>query len=87
MNLTEEQKAAVAKAWAKIMQVVRKVADELKRRFIAFGKYLVRVFIGACMKSDRLRPRALIYLHTKNRRIKRKQFKWLVKTAFGGRTA
>lgn len=81
--MTDKTKAGLIEFWEKI----KKVVYELVNRIKAFIKKFIVVFIHYCLENETLKPRARIYLQTKNRRIKRKQFKWLVKTAFGGRTA
>ncbi|MDH6674700.1 hypothetical protein M2277_005397 [Paenibacillus sp. LBL] len=81
--MTEETKAEIMAFW----QRIKKVVYELITRIKAFIKKIIMDFVHYCLEYETLKSKARIYLQTKNRRIKRKQFKWLVKAVFGGRMA
>lgn len=81
--MTDETKAGIMAFW----QRIKKIVYDLINRIKAFIKKFVTDFVQCCLGYETLKSRARIYLQTKNRRIKRKQFKWLVKGVFGGRTA
>lgn len=70
-------------AWERIKEWAFRIVQEIKKYVRVLVNALKKLFITLCLQSDKLRPRALIYLRTKNRRIKRKQFKWLIRE-FGG---
>lgn len=63
----DRMKKVFSNMWSKIKEFIRSFLRTLKVQFIK-----------ACLKSEKLETRARIYLKTKNRRIKKKQFKWLV---------
>lgn len=79
--MTEERAREI---WDIIRQVAIRTYNELRRLFRLVVTAMKNAFINYCLARRELRTKAVIYLKTKNRRIKRKQFKRLIKTVFGG---
>ncbi|MOA53713.1 hypothetical protein D3C78_1772120 [compost metagenome] len=80
--MTPEQAQSILKEF---QPIIDKVSDWLTNLLTAireavksFVDGFKSAFITACLQSDEHKKKAQIYLRTKNRRIKRKQFKLLL---------
>lgn len=69
--------------WESIKEFAMKVVQTIKKCFKIFVSAVKKLFVSYCLHNEGLRQKALIYVRTKNKRIKQKQFKWLIK-AFEG---
>jgi len=76
--MTPEQLQAFQEWASKVVECMKKAFDSIKAAFMKFVKCLKSAFISACLESTEHKKKAQIYLRTKNRRIKRKQFKLLI---------
>lgn len=70
--------------WERIKEWGYNIMQAIKKHVRTIVNALKKVFIMWCLQEDKLRPRATIYSRTKNRRIQRKQFKWLIQNGLGG---
>jgi len=76
--MTPEQVQAFQEWASNVIECVKKAFDLIKAAVMKFMNGLKSAFISACLESTEHKKKAQIYLRTKNRRIKRKQFKLLI---------
>jgi len=81
--LWEEKGEDIKRIAVSFFECVKKLVNALISAIKRFISGFTKVFIKYCLNTEQHNKRAKIYLNTKNRRIKRKQFKLLIRGVVG----